>query len=53
MATYRFLEFPVTSGATAEYARAAIVDVDFLRVFGVQPIVGRGFTRDDVTSDEV
>jgi putative ABC transport system permease protein len=53
MAVYRFLDLPVTAGATAEYARAAIVDVDFLRVFGVQPIVGRGFTQDDVTSDEV
>ena len=34
-------------GPTAEYTRSATVDVDFFRVFGVQPILGRTFTRDE------
>jgi putative ABC transport system permease protein len=50
MATYRFLDVPATPGATAEYARTAIVDVDFFRVFGVEPVIGRGFTRDDIAA---
>jgi putative ABC transport system permease protein len=52
MATFRNVEAPVTSGAAAEYVRAAVVDVAFLKVFGIQPIIGRGFTRDDITSDQ-
>jgi predicted permease len=52
MATYRVGNTPVTPGVAAEYARTAVVDPDFLRVFGVQPILGRVFTRADVTSDD-
>jgi putative ABC transport system permease protein len=51
MATYRPGEFPVTPNATAEYARTASVDPQFFRVFSVEPILGRGFTPDDMASD--
>ena len=47
MATYRGGEFPVTPGDVAEYARVAVVDADFFRVFGVEPIVGRTFTPEE------
>ena len=47
MATYRGGEFPVTPGEVAEYARVAVVDADFFRVFGVQPVVGRTFIPEE------
>jgi len=47
MATYRGGEFPVTPGEVAEYARVAVVDADFFRVFGVEPVVGRTFTLEE------
>lgn len=50
IATYRFLDVPATPGTTAEYTRAAIVDADFFRVFGVEPVVGRGFTREEMAA---
>ena len=40
-------ETPISSGTTAEYTHSATVDFDFFRVFGVQPILGRTFTRDE------
>ena len=40
-------ETPISSGTTAEYTRSATVDFDFFRVFGVQPMLGRTFTRDE------
>ena len=53
MATFRTQDAPVSPGAAAEYAMLAVVDTDFLSVFGIQPVLGRGFTRDDVTSDQL
>lgn len=50
MATYRGIEAPVSPGDTAEYAQAAVVDFDFFRVFGVQPVVGRTFTEEETRS---
>ena len=47
MATYRGGDFPATPGDTAEYARAAIVDGGFFRVFAVEPIIGRTFTPEE------
>ena len=47
MATYRGGEFPVTPGEVAEYARVTVVDADFFRVFGVEPIVGRTFIPEE------
>ncbi len=47
MATYRGGEYPVTPDRVAEYARAAVVDADFFRVFGVEPILGRRFTAEE------
>ena len=47
LATYRGGEYPVTPDRVAEYARAAVVDADFFRVFGVDPILGRTFTADE------
>jgi predicted permease len=51
MATYRFLDLPASPGAAAEFARTAVVDADFFRVFGVEPVIGRGFTRDDMATE--
>jgi predicted permease len=48
MASYRGGEAPVTPGNTAEFARHANVDVQLFRVFGIEPIIGRTFTPDDV-----
>jgi predicted permease len=50
MATYRFLDVPASPGAAAEYARTAVVDADFFRVLGVEPLIGRVFTRDDMAA---
>ena len=47
MATYRGGEFPVAPGDTAEYARAAIIDAGFLRVFGIEPVIGRAFAHEE------
>jgi putative ABC transport system permease protein len=47
MATYQQGDYPVTPGATAEYARAAIVEPDFFRVFDVAPAIGRMFTNEE------
>ena len=47
MATYRGGEYPVTPDRVAEYARAAVVDAEFFRVFGVEPILGRTFTAEE------
>ena len=49
MATYRGGEYPVTPDRVAEYARAAVVDADFFRVFGVEPILGRAFTAEETS----
>lgn len=47
MATYRGREYPVTPDREAEYARGAVVDADFFRVFGVETILGRTFTAEE------
>jgi predicted permease len=51
MATYRGGEAPVTPGDTAEFARQAIVDVQFFRVFRTAPAIGRTFGPEDVKPD--
>jgi putative ABC transport system permease protein len=48
MASYRGGEFPVTTGDTAEYGRAATVDSQFFRVFAVEPVIGRTFSPEEV-----
>jgi putative ABC transport system permease protein len=48
MAAYRPGEAPVTANAVAEYVRNATVDGGFFRVFGVDPVLGRTFTPDDI-----
>jgi putative ABC transport system permease protein len=47
MATYRGGEYPVAPGTMAEYARVAVVDAEFFRVFAVEPIIGRTFTPEE------
>jgi putative ABC transport system permease protein len=47
MATYRAGESPATPGTTAEYAQTASVDAQFLRVFAVEPLLGRTFTPEE------
>lgn len=48
MATYRGGEAPVTPGDTAEYGQHANVDGQFFRVLGVEPIIGRTFTAEEL-----
>jgi putative ABC transport system permease protein len=48
MATYRSGEAPVTPGDTAEYGQQANVDGQFFRVLGVEPIIGRTFTPEEL-----
>jgi putative ABC transport system permease protein len=48
LATYRGGEAPVSAGDTAEYAQHANVDGQFFRVFGVEPIIGRTFTSEEL-----
>ncbi|HEX4136952.1 MAG TPA: ABC transporter permease [Bryobacteraceae bacterium] len=48
MAYYQGREAPVMAGSTAEYAQVTGVSADFFRVFGVQPVVGRFFSAEDV-----
>jgi putative ABC transport system permease protein len=47
MATYRYGESPVSSETTAEFGQTASVDVQFFRVLGVSPILGRTFTLEE------
>jgi putative ABC transport system permease protein len=51
MASYRPGENSVTTGDTAEYGRIAGVDGQFFRVFGLQPIIGRTFTPEEIGPD--
>lgn len=51
MSSYRPGESSVTPGDTAEYARIASVDAQFFRVFGVEPVIGRTFTPEEVSPD--
>ena len=48
MASYRAGETPVTPGNTAEYARAATVDLQFFSVFGVDAAIGRTFVPEEM-----
>ena len=48
MAAYRPGEAPVTANAAAEYVRNATVDGGFFHVFGVDPVLGRTLTPDDM-----
>ena len=49
MSTYRYGESPVSSETTAEFGRTASVDVQFFRVMGVTPILGRTFTPEETS----
>jgi putative ABC transport system permease protein len=48
MAYYRTDETPLMAGSAAEYAQSSVVTTEFFRVFGVEPIAGRSFTREEV-----
>ena len=48
MSSYRPGETSVSTGTTAEYGRTASVDAQFFRVLGVEPIIGRTFTPEEV-----
>jgi len=48
MAYYNSREFAVMPGSEAEYAQTAVVSPEFLRVFAVEPIVGRFFTAEEL-----
>jgi predicted permease len=48
MANYNSQESVVSTAAAAEYARVAWVTSDFLRVFEVQPILGRSFSEEEM-----
>lgn len=48
MSLYRGFEYPVTVDTAAEYARVAAVDDAFFRVFSVAPMMGRGFTPEEI-----
>ena len=48
MANYNAQETVVNAGATAEYARVAWVTAEFLRVFDVQPTLGRFFSDEEM-----
>src|SRR5215831_3709870 len=47
MAFYYSWEAPVMPGTTAEYARVTKVSPEFLRVFAVEPVIGRSFTTEE------
>src|SRR4051794_24456097 len=47
MAYYQGQETAIVAGAAAEYARVAAVTADFLRVFDVQPQIGRFFNDEE------
>ena len=40
-------DVPVMTAKTAEYTRAAAVTPEFFHVFGVEPVMGRGFAPDE------
>ncbi|MBV8844831.1 MAG: ABC transporter permease [Bryobacterales bacterium] len=48
MAFYYSWENPVSTGATAEYARVAKVSPEFFRVFAVAPAIGRFFSTEEM-----
>jgi predicted permease len=48
MAYYSSREMAVLRNTTSEYARVSSVSPEFFRVFGVQPILGRSFTPDEM-----
>jgi putative ABC transport system permease protein len=48
MAYYGSREVPVVRGSTAEYGRVTVVSPEFFQVFGVEPIIGRFFTADEM-----
>ena len=47
MAYYTSRESAVMSGSTAEYARVTEISSDFLRVFSIEPALGRPFTVEE------
>jgi putative ABC transport system permease protein len=47
---YYSWQAPVMAGTTAEYARMAQVSADFFRVFGEQPVLGRFYSGQEMTS---
>ncbi len=49
MAIYRFRQFTLTGGGTAEAVVAGAVGADFFRVVRAQPAMGRVFTDDEDT----
>jgi putative ABC transport system permease protein len=51
MAYYASRETAVLAGSAAEYAKAAVVSPEFLRVFAVEPAIGRFFTEEDQRRD--
>lgn len=48
IAVFKADQFNLVSGASAERIDGARASADFFRVLGVQPIIGRTFTADDV-----
>jgi putative ABC transport system permease protein len=48
LANYVSQQYPVMAGNAAEYARATQVAPEFLRVFGVEPVVGRAFNDEEM-----
>jgi predicted permease len=48
MAYYGSREGPVVGPSTAEYARLTLVSPGFLKVFAVEPVIGRFFTPDEM-----
>jgi predicted permease len=48
MASYNFQETVVTTGPAAEYANIAVTSQDFLRVFDIQPALGRFFNDEEM-----
>jgi predicted permease len=47
MAYYKNFDTAIVTGEKAEYGRVAMVTPQFLRVFDVEPVAGRGFTLDE------
>jgi predicted permease len=48
MATYRGGEVPMTPGDVAEFGQHANVDGQFFRVLGVEPVIGRTFSPEEL-----
>ena len=51
MAIFRFRQFRLTGGSTAESIVAAAVGAGFFRVFNAQPALGRTFLEEEDSPD--